>query len=137
MIIYTKPYHFNFDIIGYQFPYNPNGFKSDNNWLITRFRLVDPKTKKSILLYEDANIETFDIQILISHLEKGVPFIQYTSEQTYRFEVQKNIKGVLILIIELYQYGFENRYITIELEPTALRKLLENLNHLVEKFPTR
>ncbi|MFW6318845.1 MAG: hypothetical protein ACOC1L_01535, partial [Bacillota bacterium] len=71
------------------------------------------------------------------HLEKGVPFIQYTSEQTYRFEVQKNIKGVLILIIELYQYGFENRYITIELEPTALRKLLENLNHLVEKFPTR
>jgi len=41
MILHTKPYTFHFDIVNYQYEYNPKGFTSDNNWLITSVELVD------------------------------------------------------------------------------------------------
>ncbi|QMS85100.1 hypothetical protein [Candidatus Xianfuyuplasma coldseepsis] len=133
----TKPYILEFDIIGYEFPFNPDAHSSDNNWLITRYKLINPKDNTVIVDSEGSNLETRELQKFLNLLKIEQPFSLFTNEQVYKIELKQNKNNMKSMHITLWHYDKGEKMVILEITDEVHSNLISQLSQAVLKYPTR
>ena len=133
MIFNTKTHKVLFDVIGYEFPYNPNGHESDNNWLITKIEVEELTTNKTILSITEPCIQTTELTELFNYLRKEKPFVLYTLEQRIHFKLNNNKQLFIFIGIDMDK----EIKLEVDLDWLCIKDILEEIKTISKMYPKR